>query len=143
MMIAEIDIRLPNRLSAMDGLLDALEAFADETEVPARARFNLNLAVDEFVSNAIKYGYPDGRAGEIDIHLARRDDRLDVTVSDDGDAFDPLNAPEPDLAASIEDRQIGGLGLHLVRTLADAFDYRREGERNVVSLTLKFAPTSP
>lgn len=137
-MIAEIDIRLSNQPSEMDRLMDELEAFAEETHVPGRARFNLNLAVDEFVSNAIKYGYRDGRAGEIAVHLARHADRLNVTVSDDGDAFDPFDAPEPDIAASIEDREIGGLGLHLVRKLADAFTYRREGGRNVVSLTLNF-----
>jgi len=139
-MIAEIDIRLSNQLSELDRVVEELEAFLEEAEVPTRARFNINLAVDEFVSNAINYGYPDGRAGEIDIHLARRDDRLAMTLRDDGDAFDPFTAPEPDLDASIEDRRIGGLGVHLVRKLADEFSYRREGERNVVSLTLKFAP---
>lgn len=137
-MIAEIDIRLSNQLSEMDRLFEELEAFLDEADVPARARFNLNLAIDEFVSNAIKYGYPDGRAGEIAIHLVRRDDRLAVTLRDDGDAFDPFSAPEPDVTASVEDREIGGLGIHLVRKLADEFSYRREGDRNVVSLTLRF-----
>ena len=141
-MIAEIDIRLSNQPSEMDRLMDELEAFTDETDVPARARFNLNLAVDEFASNAIKYGYSDGRSGEIAVRVARHADRLDVTISDDGDAFDPFDAPTPDLAASIEDRQIGGLGLHLVRKLADAFTYRREGGRNIVSLVLKFPPAA-
>jgi serine/threonine-protein kinase RsbW len=137
-MAAEIDIRLPNQLSEMEGLFEALEAFADETDMPARARFNLNLAVDEFVSNAITYGYPDGRVGEVGVHLTRRDDRLDVTLSDDGDAFDPLTAPPPDLDASLEERRIGGLGVHLIRTMADEFAYRRQDGRNVVALTLKF-----
>jgi len=138
-MIAEIEIRLSNQLSEMDRLFEELEAFLDKTEVPPRPRFNLNLAVDEFVSNAINHGYPDGRAGEIAIHAVHRGDRLDVTLSDDSDAFDPLDAPEPDIDASIEDRRIGGLGVHLVRKLADAFSYRHEGGRNVLFLTLKFA----
>ncbi len=96
-MIAEIDIRLTNQPSEMDRLVEELEAFLEEAEVPVRAGFNINLAVDEFVSNAINYGYPDGRAGTIDIHLARHDDRLAAVLSDDGDAFDPFTAPEPDI----------------------------------------------
>lgn len=143
MMIAEIDIRLSNRLSEMDRLFEELESFADQTDLPPRARFNLNLAVDEFVSNAINHGYPDKRVGEIGIHLAHKGDRLEVILSDDGDAFDPFTAPPPDLAASIEDRPIGGLGIHLVRTIADEFGYRRAGDRNVVSLALKLAKATP
>ena len=138
-MIAEIEIRLSNKLSKMDRLFEQLEAFLEQAEVPARAGFNLNLAVDEFVSNAINHGYPDGRSGEIVVQATHEGDRLEVTLSDDGDAFDPLTAPEPDIDASIEDRRIGGLGVHLVRKLADAFSYRREGGRNVLLLTLKFA----
>ncbi|MCJ8143595.1 ATP-binding protein [Ancylobacter sp. A5.8] len=129
-----IDIRLVNDLSEMDRLGAALDAYADAADLPARVAFNVSLAVDEFVSNAINHGYADGRRGEIAVKVAREDGRLTLVICDDGDAFDPFTAPPPDLDASIEDRRIGGLGVHLVRRFADGSAYAREGGRNVVTL---------
>ena len=66
--------------------------------------------------------------------LIHSGDHLDLVLVDDGDPFDPFTAPVPDLAASIEERDIGGLGVHLVRTLATRFAYERADGRNVVTL---------
>ncbi|MFT0861123.1 ATP-binding protein [Ancylobacter sp. G4_0304] len=129
-----IDIRLDNDLSEMERLGAALDAYAEASGLPARVAFNVSLAVDEFVSNAINHGYADGRRGEIAVSLAREGDRLTLVIRDDGDAFDPFTAPPPDLDAPIEDRRIGGLGVHLVRRFAGGFAYARENGCNVVTL---------
>lgn len=133
----EFDIRLKNDLGQLERLIEEIEAFVERADIPPTPAYRLQLAADEFFNNAVDYGYPDGRAGEIHVHVRRTADGLDLTFSDDGDAFDPFNAPPPDLAGSLEERRIGGLGVHLVRTLSDHFAYRREGGRNV--LTLRFA----
>lgn len=139
MVIKQIDIRLANQLSEMEALVAVLDFFAEHAEVPPRAAFNMNLAVDEFVSNCIKYGYRDGRAGEIEVRLRRENDELELVVSDDGDVFDPFTAPPPDLESPVEERSIGGLGIHLVRRFADGVSYERAGERNVVTIRLKLS----
>lgn len=138
-----IDIRLVNDLSEMDRLGAALDAYADEADLPARVAFNVSLAVDEFVSNAINHGYADGRRGEIAVSLAREGERLTLVIRDDGDAFDPFTAPTPDLDATIEERRIGGLGVHLVRRFAGGFAYAREDGRNVVTLHFDLHDTEP
>lgn len=135
MNIALLDLRLANDLAELEPLMRALECFAEAAGLPPKAAYRLTLAVDEFVNNAVDYGYPDGRRGEIAVVIRHRDE-LEVELADDGDAFDPFTAPPPDLTGSIEERKIGGLGVHLVRTLATRFAYRREDGRNVVTLAL-------
>lgn len=130
----ELDIRLTNNLSQLEPLIGRLESFIEQADIPPTPAYRLELAVDEFFNNAVDHGYPDGRTGDIGVHIRRTGDRLELTFSDDGDAFDPFAAPAPNLTGTVEERPIGGLGVHLVRTLCDSFAYRREGGRNVLTL---------
>ncbi|MBP2672866.1 MAG: hypothetical protein H6Q85_2932 [candidate division NC10 bacterium] len=75
------------------------------------------------------------KAGWIDVTIERRGDAVDMTVTDDGPAFDPLQLPEPDVTAPLEGRQPGGLGVHLVRKLMDRVEYARAGGRNRLTMT--------
>jgi len=96
----------------------------------------LLLVVEELLTNLAKYGYPDGTPGRAELTLDRDDTHWRLELVDDGAAFDPLAAPPPpDLDAEIEDRAVGGLGLHLVRSLAEQARYRREGGRNRLTMS--------
>ena len=97
--------------------------------------FTLNLALDELVTNVVSYGY-DEPAGDRDITvaLAVGDGRLTATLEDDGRPFDPLAKAPPDIDSSLEDRRIGGLGVHFVRTMMDDVQYRRVDGRNRLTL---------
>lgn len=141
MSIREIDLRLPNELSQIEPLMAALDEFVEANDIPPRAAGQILLAVDEFLANAVEHGYPDGRRGEIGVHLAHAGDHVELVLSDDGDPFDPFTAPPPDLTGSIEERRIGGLGIHLVRNFARSYVYRFENGRNVVTLTFALADT--
>ncbi|QIB35611.1 ATP-binding protein [Ancylobacter pratisalsi] len=136
MTLREMDVRIANDLSEMEALVARIDDFSDAAGLPPKTTHRLHLAVDEFVNNAVDHGYPDGRRGEIAVHARLAGAVLELTLSDDGDAFDPFTAPEPDLDGSIEQRPIGGLGVHLVRNLARSFAYRRENGHNIVALTL-------
>ncbi len=142
MIIREIDLSLPNALSEMEALVATLDFFVETCAVPAKPAYRLHLAVDEFVNNAVDHGYGDGRAGEIGVHLRHTGEALELTLSDDGDPFDPFNAPPPDLTGTVEERRIGGLGVHLVRTFADSFGYRRENGRNIITLRLSLTESA-
>ena len=94
------------------------------------------IAVEELVTNIVKYGYgPTGEAGAATLTLRLEGDRLTTVIVDNSDPFDPFAAPDPDLEAPIEARRVGGLGLYLVKTLMDQTRYRRDGGQNVVEIS--------
>lgn len=135
----ELEFRLANDLAAMAGLADAVEGFAAEHRLPAETASALGVSVDEAVSNAIKHGYPGDARGEIAVRLRRRPDSVVVEVEDDGTPFDPLQVPPPDLTLPLDERPVGGLGIHLMRNLMDEMSYARQGGRNVLKLVKNVA----
>jgi anti-sigma regulatory factor (Ser/Thr protein kinase) len=137
----ELEFRLTNDLAAMAGLADAVEGFAVEHRLPAETANALGVSVDEAVSNAIKHGYPGDVRGEIAVRLRRRSGSVVVEIEDDGMPFDPLQAPPPDLTLSLDERPIGGLGIHLMRNLMDEMSYARRDGRNVLKLVKNVATT--
>jgi serine/threonine-protein kinase RsbW/sigma-B regulation protein RsbU (phosphoserine phosphatase) len=127
-------IALKNDLSELARLAEALQAFSSSNGLSDGTLFAVNLALEELVTNTISYGFSDEQPHVIDITLHLDGPDLHVRVEDDAAAFNPLERASPDLDAPIEDRAIGGLGVHLVRTLMDDVRYAREGTRNVVSM---------
>ena len=103
---------------------------------------NVQLMLDEFVSNVIKYGYADRREHQIDVDVALAGGLLTIRIEDDGKAFNPLDAPPPKFDLPIEERPIGGLGVYIVKTLADSIDYRRDAGRNVLTMTRRVERSS-
>ena len=101
---------------------------------------HIHLMLDELVSNVIKYGYDDALEHHIHVDVAVDGDHVTVRVEDDGKPFNPLDAPHPNLDAPIEQRRIGGLGVFIVKTVADSLDYRRDGGRNVVTMRKRIVP---
>lgn len=104
--------------------------------VPEDAIFVVSLSLDELVTNIVVHGgRGDPRVHEIVLRLRTEKDRVSAEIEDDGRAFNPLDAPEPDLNASLLQRDPGGLGIHLARSLMDQVLYRRIGQRNFLTLT--------
>jgi anti-sigma regulatory factor (Ser/Thr protein kinase) len=136
--MAEFTIRADlSALAAIaDFLAEALAGCGDELV------FAIQLAVDEACSNTILYGYPGGEAGLITITCTADDETVRVTIADDGVAFDPLTAPPPLLDIPVEDRPIGGLGVHFIRTVMDSVSYARKDGMNVLSMEKKRAGSS-
>lgn len=99
----------------------------------------IDVALDEVLTNTVNYGFEDGNAHEILLSLAVDAGHLTIEVQDDGRPFDPLGIPAPDLDADLESRQIGGLGMHFVRTLLDRVSYERRNGWNVLKLEKQLA----
>ena len=111
-----------------------IETLAEREGWTPDLSFKVNLALEELVINIMDYGFADGDH-EIDITLISEDHRLIIEIADSGKAFDPLqDAPVPDVNAPAEERPIGGLGIYLVRNMMDDMQYRREGDRNYLTL---------
>lgn len=119
-------------------LAEAVEAFGEAHALPPRTVMTLDLILEEIVANAIHHGAGPGRA-HVSVVAQRDGDHVHGVVRDDGIAFDPLSVPAPNTEAPLEHRAVGGLGVHLVRTMADHVHYRREGGRNVLTFTLTIA----
>ena len=96
---------------------------------------NLNLAVEEAATNVILYAYPEGTGGTLDIDAQVDGKRLTFILSDSGKEFDPTAREEVNISAGIDDRPVGGLGIHLVKTLMDSVRYERKDGRNILTLT--------
>ncbi len=130
----ELHLRVENRHDELDRVSAAIEEFAEEAEWPLDLVFKINLALEEIVINVMNYGHEDG-LHEIDISLIADGNSLTIEIVDDGRPFDPLtDAPKPDVDAELEDRNIGGLGIHLVRKMMDDVRYRREEGKNHLTL---------
>ena len=134
-----MEIVLTNRPEGKQRLLRALEAFAAEHRLPAKVLQATDLALEEHLTNVSKCAYADTALHEIRVRLSCDERALHVEVEDDGRAFNPLDVPPVDTSVSLEQRPIGGLGVHLMRQFMDALDYRREGGRNILRMTKRLA----
>jgi anti-sigma regulatory factor (Ser/Thr protein kinase) len=136
--MAEITLRTdPSELAALAAFV---ERFAATESLSAQVAFQLNLVLEELVVNSAVHGRREGGAGTICIRLERCGEMVDVDLVDDGVAFDPRTLPAPDLDAPLEERDVGGLGVFLVRQLVDELDYRREDGRNHLRLRKRVTP---
>ena len=127
---------LPN-LDELGRIAAEVEAMGKREDWSPNLVFRANLVLEELLVNIIKYGQSDGING-FDITLTSEPDRLTIEVVDEGKPFDPVkDAPPPVLTGSLEDRPVGGLGLHLVRSLVDELSYKRKRGKNHVALVAR------
>jgi anti-sigma regulatory factor (Ser/Thr protein kinase) len=139
-MAAALSLRLASDLAEIARLAQAVEAFVDDHGVPPDAASALSLALEELVANAIGHGYGEGADGAVEVCLALDGSELVATVEDSAPPFDPFALPTPDTDAALEDREVGGLGVHLVRTLMDEARYDRTPTGNRITLIKRLAP---
>ena len=133
-------VTLANRLAEIERLNEAFNEFADEHAIPVGARRSGNVVFDELVNNVINYAFDDDAEHRIEVRVELNDQRFVITISDDGSPFNPFQTDQPDTALSLDERGIGGLGVHLVRYMTDEVSYNRRTDRNVVTLVKYLKP---
>jgi serine/threonine-protein kinase RsbW len=138
MAVSELSFQLQSKLSELDRVAAMIDRFGEEHKLPAKVVFALNLALDELITNSIKYGYKEDGEHIIAISLTYAPGEVTLLVEDDGNPFNPLDASEPDIQCPVEKRQVGGLGIHLLRSLMDRIDYERRQGKNVVRIIKTF-----
>lgn len=134
-MADSLAIELDNELAEIERFEGEFQAFATRHGLAPRAIGQIWLAFDELLTNTVSYGFPEGGRHKISVRLDIEGDCFTAELVDDGVAFDPLAAGEPDLDAELEEREIGGLGIHFVRVVMDSLDYRREKDQNRLVMT--------
>ena len=134
-MSATLSLRVETRLDELARIHGAIEELAESEDWPPDLLFQITLVLEELGTNIVNYGHDDGEAHEIEIELTSNPCSLTIDITDDGRPFDPLtDTPAPDLDSALESRRVGGLGVHLVREMMDEAHYRREADRNRLTL---------
>ena len=131
------NITLKNKIEAVPELADFVNGVCAELSIDEVAAAQLNLAMEEAVVNIIRYAYPTGTEADIDIEAEADDVRLRFTISDSGIPFDPTIHKKADTTLSVEERPIGGLGIHLIRKIMDSVNYEYADGKNFLTLIKK------
>lgn len=130
-----------NATRQLDGFVTG---FVSERGLAAQEAHRLLILLEELLTNLMKYGYPDGsEPGRAEIALELRGSRVEIEFIDDGCAFNPFDGPSPRFDEPVESRPVGGLGLHILRSMCDETSYERRNNRNVTRLARKIASPNP
>ena len=136
-MTETLNLNVLAKLEELTRINAEVDAMGERENWPPSLVFRTNLILEELVVNIISYGQEDG-IDDFDITLRSEPDRLTIEVVDGGRPFDPVkDAPAPVLTGSLEDRPVGGLGLHLVRSMVDEIRYKRTDGKNHVALVAR------
>jgi anti-sigma regulatory factor (Ser/Thr protein kinase) len=133
-MSAKVSLKVKTSHDELGRITAAVEDLGEREDWPPALAFKINLVLEELAINVMNHGHDEG-LHDIEIALSSDADTLTIEIADDGRPFDPLHdAPTANTAVALEDRQIGGLGIHLVRSMMDELHYRREQGRNCLTL---------
>jgi sigma-B regulation protein RsbU (phosphoserine phosphatase) len=133
----QLTLTIRNDLTEIPRVIEQFGIFANDFNLPDAFVNAINLVFDELLANTISYGYQDDEEHLIEILLDYSSDRMVLTLGDDGSPFNPLSLATPDTTSPLDQRQIGGLGVHLVRRLMDSVEYQRQQNKNVLTLVKK------
>ena len=136
-MSASCEFEVINEPGSLTTAIEELSRWMEDQQAAPAAAYLATLALEELVTNSIKYGYDDQAEHVIQVEVELGPDGMTMVVEDDGHPFNPLEQMEPDTNLPIEERPIGGLGLHLLRKLSDRMEYVWKNGRNRVTLQKK------
>jgi anti-sigma regulatory factor (Ser/Thr protein kinase) len=129
-----VERRFPRTAASLEAIYAFVREFLSSQGLPEEVAFDVDLIVEELFTNMVKYGV--GGRPEITLGLAWKAPALTVRLEDEGaPRFDPGNAPPVDVSRPLEERRAGGLGLHLVRRMADRLEYAYEDGRSRITVT--------
>ena len=125
--------RFKREIDSVGEIHDFVRCFFTQEAIDSAHLFDVELVVEELFTNVVKYGR--GGDSEVELEMGREDDRLTIRITDhDADPFDITQVKEVDTAQPLEERPIGGLGIHLVKKLMDEIDYAYEDRRSTITL---------
>lgn len=141
MFLDQIKIRIVNDLKEIAVVKEKFKEFTSANKINNEVTQKLTIALDELLNNAISYGHDDEEEHEITIQIELRGERLIIHIIDDGKPFNPFTNEPADTKLSIEERKIGGLGIHLVKNFIDEYEYKRNAYKNITTI-IKYVKVS-
>ena len=140
--MSTIETSILNKIRDLSRMPELVAQLAADEGLSDDVVFGVNVALDEMLSNIIKYGYTDDAIHEIHIRLSVNGEVLVAEIEDDGQPFDPCAAAPVDIDAPMEERKVGGLGIHIVRNLCTEVGYARVNGRNRLVMKMLLQPNT-
>jgi serine/threonine-protein kinase RsbW len=137
-----LSVQLIPNLSELERVISLLKDFCDKHRLPENDGFRIRLAVEEIITNSIKYSSLDSGSLTLEVRLFFQPHKVIVQTEDNGVPFDPLSRGEPDVDCELDKREAGGLGLHFVRHLMDGVSYERREGKNIIRMTKNISEPS-
>ncbi len=134
-MTYQTELTLRNRPEEVARFQDELERIASSHSMPSARLHQLQVAMEEHLTNILRYAYNDQAEHLIQVRIQLDHNNLEIEVADDGRAFNPLDQPAPDLTIPIEQKRIGGLGIYMLRKSVDQVAYRRDQGQNILKVS--------
>jgi len=134
--VDELHLLAATKLTEIERINTEFTKFAKEHGLPAGIDQKVCIVFDDLLNNIISYGFSDDEEHQININVSLTPEQLVITVADDGTPFNPFDRVGPDTSLSLEERDIGGLGVLLVTELMDQCSYQRRRDRNLVTLVM-------
>jgi len=135
----KVELNIVNKVSELEKVTAAVDELSDQWAIAPKIAMQLNLVLEELVTNIMFHGYVDGAEHGIGIEFSRNGRELSVVVADEAPPFNLLEQPDDSrVDKPLEERKIGGLGIHFVRTVMDRVEYVHRDGKNVVTLTKKY-----
>ena len=136
-MTEQTTLILKNDLSELEKVMSLVSDLCLQNSIPPDTEYDLNLALDEMISNVAQHAFPKGEDHHFSVQISVNNEEFVVRIEDDGVEFNPLAHPIPDLDAPLEERKEGGLGIYLARQIMTSVEYERAAGKNVVTLRKK------
>jgi len=131
-MNTELTLLMQNRVGDLVELTKKADEFMQSHHLPEEIIYKVNLILEEVLTNIIKYAYKDKLTHDIRTEMTLKQHELVIQVEDDGEEFDPISAPPAKARESVSESPVGGLGIHLVKQMADGVEYQRHQGRNIL-----------
>ena len=125
---------IKNQIDEIPSLAEKIEELAGQWDLPDKLIMNINLVMEEALSNIIFYAFCDDKSHKIRISFSLKSEVLTIRITDDGMAFDPTSQLQPDTTLPADERPIGGLGIFLISQIMDTVHYERKNDRNMLIL---------
>jgi anti-sigma regulatory factor (Ser/Thr protein kinase) len=125
---------IENQIGELSSLAEKIDELAEEWKLSQGLALNMNLVIEEAVSNIIFYAFANNGKHEIGISVSLTNNQLTIKITDDGVPFNPLAQEQPDITLPAEERPVGGLGIFLISQIMDNMHYTRQKNRNILTL---------
>ena len=130
------EITLDATVENIETVTDFVNELLEQHDCSMKAQMQLDIAIDELFANIAHYAYGD-KTGQATVSVDFSEDSVTLTFSDTGVPYDPLAKDDPDVTLSAEERDIGGLGIFMVKKSMDDMIYRYENGKNILSIIKK------
>ncbi len=129
---------IKNSIASLSSISELITQLCNTWKLTPEVSYKVNLVIEELISNTIFYGYSDTLEHDIILNLMCDENTISIQITDDANEFNPVEQVSADTNSDINEREIGGLGIHLVKNLVDRFTYQRIDEKNIIKIEIQF-----